>query len=231
MRKLLFRTLQYSWFMLGLFLISVSVVLMVQAQLGPSPWDVFHLGLTNYLPFTLGQIMIGVGVVMVGISWILGVRPYVASVVNMILIGVFVDLIFSWGWFPAPQEMVYRVLYMLVGIALSGLATGIYLSAKLGSGPRDSLMVALYRITGWRLGIVRTLIEVSVVILGYLLGGLVGVGTLLVSVTIGWFTEFFLNLFQGISHKPIFKKYVLSLLEPEEPKRNLCYANAKSKGD
>lgn len=203
--------------MLGLFLISVSIVLMVQAELGPSPWDVLHLGLTNHLPITLGQAMIGVGLIAVALSWVLGVTPYIATIVNLLLIGVFCDYIFAWGWFPAPEAMALRVVYMLVGVVVSGLATAIYLSANLGSGPRDSLMIALYRITGWRISIVRTILEVSAVIGGYLLGGLVGAGTIIFSITIGIFLQFFMNIFNKACKTSVFKKYVLSLREVKQP--------------
>lgn len=214
MRKFIFYILQSSWFLLGLFLVSVSVVLMVQAELGPPPWDVLHLGLTNHLPFTLGQVMIGVGLIALGISWVLGVRPYIASIVNMFLIGALVDLILAWGWFPVSEDMTVRVVYMLVGVVVLGLGSAVYLSANLGSGPRDSLMVALYRITGWRISIVRTILEVAAVVSGYLLGGLVGIGTIIFSLTAGIFLEFFMTMFKRISQRPFFQKHILSLREP-----------------
>lgn len=214
MRKLLFHLLQSSWYLLGLFLVSLAVVLMVQAELGPRPWEVLHLGLTNYVPLTLGQVMMVVGVLVVGLSWVLGVKPYIASVTNLIFTGVFVDYIFAWGWFPTPEAMALRVLYMLAGLIVLSLATGIYLSANLGSGPRDSLMIALRRITGWRIGVVRTMMEVTVVVVGVLLGGIVGVATLIFSVSVGWFTEFFINIIHRIGRHPAFEKYVLSLQEP-----------------
>jgi len=214
MRKLLFHLLRSSWYLLGLFLVSIAVVLMVQAELGPRPWEVLHLGLTNYLPLTLGQVMMTVGVIVVGLSWLLGVKPYIASVTNLIFTGVFVDYIFAWGWFPAPEVMAIKVLYMLAGLIVLSLATGIYLSANLGSGPRDSLMIALHRISGWRIGIVRTMMEVTVVVVGVLLGGIVGVGSLIFSVSVGWLTEFFIKRIYKIGQTPVFEKYVLSLQQP-----------------
>lgn len=211
MRKAIFLLLQYSWFLLGLFLVSISIVLMVQAELGPPPWDVLHLGLTHHLPYTLGQIMIGVGVLAIGVSWLLGVKPYIASIANLFLIGLQVDLIFSWGWFAVPEMMAVRVSYMLLGVVLISLGSGIYLSANLGSGPRDSLMIAIYRLTGWRIGLVRTILEIAAVIGGYLLGGLVGVGTIIFSLAIGPLLEFFMNGIKKITATAVYKKHILAL--------------------
>ncbi|MEG6616530.1 YitT family protein [Peptococcaceae bacterium 1198_IL3148] len=217
MKKLIFYILQYSWLLLGLFLYGAAIVLLLQARLGLTPWDVLHQGLTQYLPFTLGQVMIGVGAILVAITWLLGVKPGIGSILNMILIGVFVDQIIIWGLFPAPEAMGYRILYLVVGVLCCGLATGVYITANLGSGPRDSLMLALHNITGWRIGPVRTVIEVTVVIVGYLLGGLLGIGTLVFSLTIGWATEFFLTFFHKIGKTEVFVGFVNGLLEVKEP--------------
>ncbi|MTI80227.1 MAG: membrane protein [Firmicutes bacterium] len=213
MKKMIFYALQYTWLIAGLFTVGAAVVLLVQAHLGPTPWDVLHLGLTKYLPFSLGKIMIGMGMLLVALSWVLGVKPFTGSVLNMLLIGVFVDLIMQWGWFPVPTEIVFRVMYLVAGIIVFGLGTGIYMSANLGSGPRDSLMVALHQITGWRIGLVRTLLEVTVVTLGFLMGGLLGLGTLIFSLTIGWTAEFFLTTFKKISQQQIFQKAINNLLQ------------------
>jgi hypothetical protein len=216
MKKLAFYILQYSWLLLGLFLYGAAIVLLLQAKLGLTPWDVLHQGLTLYLPFTLGQVMIGVGVILVAITWFLGVKPGTGSILNMILIGVFVDLIIGWGLFPTPEAMVYRVLYLVIGVFCCGLATGVYITANLGSGPRDSLMLALNNITGWRIASVRTAIEVTVVIVGYLLGGLLGIGTLLFSLTIGWASEFFLDFFHKIGKTQTFTAFINGFLNVSE---------------
>lgn len=221
MKRAVFYILQYSWLITGLFILSMGIVLLIQAHLGPTPWDVLHLGLTLYLPFSLGQVLIGVGVLVVLLSWALGVKPYTGTVLNMILIGLFVDLLMKWGWFPVPGEILYRVIYLVVGIITCGMGTGIYISANLGSGPRDSLMLALHKITGWRIGVVRTILEVTVVTVGWLLGGLLGIGTLIFSLTIGWTSEFFLNLFYKINRHPAFQKAVGRLLE-EKPVLQNC---------
>ncbi|WP_051688341.1 YczE/YyaS/YitT family protein [Desulfofalx alkaliphila] len=207
MKKPLFYVLQYAWFVLGLLVLSLGIVLLVQAWLGPTPWDVLHLGLTNYLPFTFGQVMIGLGVLLVLISWLLGEKPYTGTLLNMVLIGIFVDIIMQGHLLPVPQHLAFRILYMVAGTLACGFATGVYISAKLGAGPRDSLMLALHRITGLRIGAVRTAMEVTVVVVGFLLGGHFGVGTIFFSVTIGWVTEFFLSLFRKIAQSERFSVF------------------------
>lgn len=194
-KKVLFYTLQLSWLMLGLFIYGLSIVFIVEAGLGVSPWDVFHLGAANYLPFTFGQIMIGAGFLCIAIALPMGIRPRLGTILNMIFIGVFTDLIMAGGWVPAAEDYLVRFLYLAVGVLCCGLATGVYITANMGTGPRDSLMMGLHRITGWRIGVVRTIIELTVTLLGFLLGGPVGLGTLAFSLTIGFSSELFLSLF------------------------------------
>ena len=212
MKKMIFYLLWYSCFMLGLFFISMSVVLLVQAGLGPMSWEVLHLGLQNYLPLTLGQVVIATGVVVVVISWILGVKPYIGTVINALSIGPFIDLIMHWNLFPEPQMLAYRIAYLIAGIIVCGLGGALYMKTDLGYGPRDSLMIALHRITGRRIGVVRTVIEVVVVTVGWLLGGLFGPGTVVVSLTVGWSTELFLNIFDKIKASDSFINFKNSML-------------------
>ncbi|AQS59860.1 YczE/YyaS/YitT family protein [Desulforamulus ferrireducens] len=196
MKKTIFHLLQLSWLMLGLFLFGLSIVLIIQAQLGISPWDVLHMGLTSYLPFTFGQIMIGTGLLCVLLAYPMGVKPSSGTILNMIFIGVFADIILNQGWIPAYDSYLVRLLYLFIGVMGCGFATGMYISARMGTGPRDSLMVGLHKITGWRIGVVRTAIELTVVGLGFLLGGPVGLGTVVFSLSIGWATEFSMHFFK-----------------------------------
>ncbi|MEG6511821.1 membrane protein [Desulforamulus ruminis] len=213
MRRTMLYGLQLAWFMLGLFIFGFAISLMVKAGLGVASWDVLHLGLTHYLSFTFGQIMIGSGVICVIVAVFLGVRPTLGTVLNMIFIGVFVDLINKMALLPDPVSNAWRWSYLLFGIVLCGLATGLYITAALGTGPRDSLMVGLHQVTGWRIGPVRTLIEVSVVLLGYLLSGPIGWGTLVFSLTIGWTTEYSLKFFYWCGNRRWFKQLIGSMGE------------------
>lgn len=220
MKKLLFNSLKYSWLILGLWVLSTSIVMLIQAGLGPTPWDVFHLGVSSHVPFSLGQVMIGTGVVFIALSWVLGIKPFTGSILNMMLVGIFVDIMQQWGWFPIVHSLWFKVGYFVPGVVLCGLGTGMYISAKLGSGPRDSMMLALSKISGWRIGIVRTGMEVSVVVIGVLLGGQFGVGTIIFSLSIGWVTEFFLGFFEYLIERPFFKRVKGTLNQPL-PQKNI----------
>lgn len=212
MKRVIFHLLRLSWLMLGLFIFGFAINFLVEAQLGVSPWDVLHLGLTNYIPFTFGQIMIGAGLVCIVGSIPLGVKPSQATILNMIFVGIFTDLIMTAGWVPPQDSYLVRILYLLLGILGCGLGTGVYMTANMGTGPRDSLMMGLYKVTGWRIGVVRTIIEIAAVTIGYFLGGPVGAGTLAFCLTIGWSSEVFLNLFAYCAKQDWFTRKI-SLLK------------------
>jgi uncharacterized membrane protein YczE len=167
----------------GLALYGVSLAFLLRAGLGLAPWDVLHQGLAGLLGATVGQMVIAVSFVVL-LLWIpLRERPGFGTIANALLVGVFVDLTLivldDAGPWPA------RVGLLLAGILLNGLATALYIGASLGSGPRDGLMTALVRRTGRSVRVVRTTLELTVLAAGWLLGGTVGVGTLLYAVAIG----------------------------------------------
>lgn len=167
----------------GLLLYGASLGMMVRSSLGLAPWDVLHSGAIGYLPLTLGQAVI-LASVLVLVLWVpLRERPGVGTVANALLVGLSADA--TLALLPAPESVAPRVALLLGGVALNGLATALYIGAQLGRGPRDGLMTGLARRTGWSLRAVRTGIEVTVVLLGLLLGGVAGVGTLLYAVAIG----------------------------------------------
>jgi uncharacterized membrane protein YczE len=168
---------------LGLALYGLSLALVLRAGLGLAPWDVLHQGLAERLGLSIGTVLIAVSFVVL-LLWVpLRERPGVGTIANALLVGVFVDLTLlvvpdAEGW-PA------RVALLLLGVGLNGVATALYIGARLGPGPRDGLMTGLVRRSGRSVRLVRTLIEASVLVTGWLLGGTVGVGTLLYAVAIG----------------------------------------------
>jgi uncharacterized membrane protein YczE len=168
---------------LGLALYGVSLALVLRAGLGLAPWDVLHQGLAGILGTTVGQMVIAVSFVVL-LLWIpLRERPGFGTVANAILVGVFVDLTMvvlddAGSWWA-------RVALLLAGVGLNGLATALYIGASFGAGPRDGLMTGLVRRTGRSVRVVRTVLEVTVLAAGWLLGGTVGVGTLLHALAIG----------------------------------------------
>lgn len=166
--------------------------LQVKADLGLDPWDVLHQGLTERIGvLSFGTVTQVVGLVVL-LCWIpLRQRPGFGTVSNILLIGFSVDA--ALAVLPTPNSLPVQVGYLVAGIVLNGVASATYVGARLGPGPRDGLMTGLHMRTGWSLRLLRTGIEVTVLIIGWLLGGTVGVGTLLYAVTIGPLTQFFLR--------------------------------------
>ena len=168
---------------LGLVLYGVSLAMMLRSGLGLAPWDVFHQGLTRHLPLTIGQAVVAASFVVL-LLWIpLREKPGVGTIANAVLVGVSVDATLL--LLPAPDGMVWRIVLLVAGVVGNALATAMYIGAQLGRGPRDGLMTGLARRTGRSLRLVRTALEVSVVVLGVLLGGTLGVGTVVYAFAIG----------------------------------------------
>jgi uncharacterized membrane protein YczE len=174
----------------GLTLYGVALGLMVRAQQGLAPWDVLHSGLARWLPLSLGQVLIATSFVVLLLWLPLGEKPGIGTVANAVVIGLALDATITLvppvsGWLP-------QSLLMLVGVLLNGVASAAYIGAQLGRGPRDGLMTGLARTTGGSLRLIRTAIEVVVVLTGLLLGGSVGIGTLAYALSIGPLTQAFL---------------------------------------
>jgi uncharacterized membrane protein YczE len=176
--------------LLGLVLYGVSMAMLVRATLGVMPWDVLHQGVARHVPLTFGQVVIGVSVAVL-LLWIpLRQPPGLGTVANTVVIGLVVDP--ALAWLAAPESWAGRTGLMLAGLVLNGVATALYIGAQLGPGARDGLMTGLARRTGWSLRLVRTGIEVAVVLLGWALGGVLGVATVLYALLIGPLTQAFL---------------------------------------
>jgi uncharacterized membrane protein YczE len=169
-----------------------SMALMIKAGLGLDPWDVFHQGLAERTGLSFGLItaIVGVGVLL---AWIpLRNRPGIGTVANVIVIAVVVDA--SLAVLPAPSAMPIRIALMLGAVVLNAISTVLYIGAGLGPGPRDGLMTGLVARTGLSVRLVRTSIEATVLIVGWLLGGTVGVGTVVYALGIGPLVQLFVRL-------------------------------------
>ena len=171
----------------GLFLFAAGIVLTLRANVGVGPWDVLHQGLTRVLPISFGQANILVGVLIVVTSWRLGIPPRLGTLANMLLIGAFADLILTHGLIPdlSALPLAARLPLDALGVLMVGFGCGLYIRAGLGAGPRDGLMLALTHRLGFRVAVVRAGIELTVIATGLLLGGTVGVGTLIFALGIG----------------------------------------------
>jgi uncharacterized membrane protein YczE len=167
----------------GLVLYGVSMALMVRSSLGVMPWDVLHQGLSRRLGWSLGSVTIVVGALVL-LAWIpLRERPGLGTLSNVVVVGLAVDAVLA--VLPAPGGLPGRAALAAAGILLNGVATAAYIGVRLGPGPRDGLMTGLVRRTGGPLGPIRTAIEVTVVLTGWLLGGTLGVVTMLYALSIG----------------------------------------------
>lgn len=178
----------------GLWLFGVSLGLMVQGTLGVAPWDVLHLALTRFVPLSLGQVVIAASLVVL-VAWIpLREKPGLGTVANAVVVGLAADA--TLAMVVEPDAMAARLAFVVGGVVLNGVATALYIGAQFGRGPRDGLMTGLARRTGTSLRLVRTIIEVVVVVLGLLLGGRFGaefgVGTVLYALAIGPLAQAFL---------------------------------------
>ncbi len=179
--------------LVGLFLFGFGISLMVRGGLGTAPWDVLTLGIISHLPLSFGLTTVLLSIVVL-LCWIpLRERPGLGTVLNVVMIGPSADI--GLLILPETTQLWARILYLLAGVATIGLATGLYIGSRFGPGARDGLMTGLHRVTRLPIWIVRTSIEVTVVLLGWLLGGNVGVGTLLFALTIGPLCQFFLRIF------------------------------------
>jgi uncharacterized membrane protein YczE len=183
----------------GLVGYGLSMALMIEARLGLDPWDVFHQGLSGRTHLTIGTITIIVGALVL-LLWIpLRQRPGIGTVSNVVVVGLAVDA--GLALLPTPEPLAARIGFLAAGIALNGLATGLYIGARLGPGPRDGLMTGYVALTsrdgrrGRSIRLVRTTIEVAVLAVGFLLGGTVGVGTVAYALLIGPLAHYFIPLF------------------------------------
>ena len=178
----------------GLFLFAVGVVMNLYSNLGMSPWGVLQVGIANHVPLTLGQVSQLVGLAVLVIGWVLGFPPGFATLMNMYFIGFFIDLTMEWGLVPRYDGLLGGYLLLFGSVVAIGMGSYLYMSPMLGAGPRDGLMLGFVHKLDRPVSQVRGAIEVTVLVLGYLLGGPVGVGTVITALTVGVSVQFFLRL-------------------------------------
>lgn len=169
----------------GLFLFAVGIVMTINANIGLAPWDVFHQGLSNVLGITMGQASIIVGVVVVGVDFFAGERIGWGTLGNMVFIGLFIDFLMLNNLIPQMQFFIAGVLQMVTGLFVIGIASYLYIGAGMGCGPRDGLMVALLKKTGRSVSLIRGILEGGALVCGWLLGGTVGLGTVITALLTG----------------------------------------------
>jgi len=202
--KLVVKVLQLFF---GLFLYALGIVITINANIGLAPWDVFHQGLGFILNTTMGFAGIGVGFILILINLFLKERVGWGTIANMIFIGLFLDIIMKNNWIPVFHGLFFQFFMACVGLFIIGVASVFYIRTGLGAGPRDALMIALKKKTGKSVQFIRNSIEIAVLVLGYLLGGFVGIGTIFMSLSVGFFVQLAFKLFHfdvnSIEHRTI----------------------------
>lgn len=165
---------------------SLGIVFMIKADVGATPWDVLHVGLHYQFGLTIGTWSIGVGIAILTLAALISKEfPKIGAFLNMLLVGVFIDLYFLLPMIQTPDDWIGKSIMFAVGLLLNGYGMGLYISAAFGAGPRDSLMIALTVKTGWKMKYVRAVIEIMVLLVGWQLGGPVFIGTVVYSLVIG----------------------------------------------
>jgi uncharacterized membrane protein YczE len=190
-RKRLPRRLSQLYIVLVLY--GLAAALQVRSGLGLDPWDVFHQGLARHIGLAIGTVVIVVGASVL-LLWIpLRQWPGLGTLSNVVLIGVSMNC--SLMWLPRVHALGWRITDLLAGVVLCSIATGMYIGANLGPGPRDGLMTGLARRTGRSIRLTRTSLELTVLATGWLLGGTVGIGTVVFAVAIGPLVQIFMPIF------------------------------------
>jgi uncharacterized membrane protein YczE len=172
---------------LGLVLFALGIVLLLESGLGLPPWDVLNQGIADITPLSFGTANIAVALVVLVVAWSLGARIGPGTVANAILIGLTVDVLLAFEAIDDLSELPLagRIVMMVAGILITGIGSAFYIGAGMGAGPRDSLMLVSSRRTGIRIGITRASIEVAATVVGFALGGTVGIGTIAFAFGIG----------------------------------------------
>ena len=192
----------------GLFLFALGIVLTLKANVGYAPWDVFHYGFAETVGISFGQTSILIGLVILLVLMLFKEKLGLGSIANMILIGVFIDVLLFINIIPELNNLVLGILMLIGGLFTVALGTYFYIKSAFGIGPRDNLMVVFTRATRIPVGICRSIVEVAVTIGGYFLGGLVGIGTLISVVAIGVCVQIVFRLFKfdinSVKHESIY---------------------------
>lgn len=189
--------IRWSFFMVGMMFLALGIALTIRGNiLGIAPWDVFHVGLFMNFGLSIGMWSILSGLLLVlGTSLYSKRWPLIGTWLNMILVGLFTD-VFLW-LLPVVSHPTVQIVLFISGVGVMGLGVGMYIASNVGAGPRDSLMLILMEKTGWTVKRVRTLLEVVVAIFGWLLGGPIGVGTVIIALTLGYIVHYTLILSQN----------------------------------
>ncbi|HZW50110.1 MAG TPA: hypothetical protein VFF80_08315 [Bacillota bacterium] len=195
----------------GLFLFALGIVVTMRGNIGYAPWDVFHTGIAKTTGISIGTASIIVGILIGIFTALMGEKIGLGTLGNMVLIGFFIDLLLNLNFIPLAAGFFYGILMMIVGMFIIALATYFYIGSGFGAGPRDSLMVALTRKTHLPVGLCRGSIELIVLAIGWKLGGMVGLGTVISALTTGFCVQITFHLLRfnvvAVQHETLAQTY------------------------
>lgn len=180
----------------GIFLYAVGIVVTLNANIGYAPWDVLHVGFANTVGISIGTASILAGFLTIIVAVLLGEKLGLGTIINMIFIGLFIDLIRATGIIPVVSNLAVGIVMLILGLFIIAVATYFYVGSGFGAGPRDSLMVAVTRKTKLPVGVCRGTIEVLAVFIGWRLGGMAGIGTVISALAIGFCVQLTFRFFK-----------------------------------
>ncbi|MEG2338696.1 MAG: hypothetical protein RSB66_06405 [Clostridium sp.] len=181
---------------IGFCFCALGIVLTINANLGLSPWDVLHEGIYNITGMTMGKASIAVGTIVVIVNIVLHENLGWGTIINMVLVGILMDVLMLNHLVPIANSFIMGIIMMFLGMFLLGVGCVLYLGSGLGSGPRDGMMVAIQKKTGKSLTLIRGSMEVFALIVGYFLGGTVGIGTIISAIGLGYCIDLAFKIFK-----------------------------------
>ncbi|MCR1900000.1 membrane protein [Irregularibacter muris] len=188
--------IRYIKLFMGIFIISVGVVMTIYANLGTGPLDVFHIGLSQITALSIGQSVQVTGVVIIGIGLILKIIPGIGTIINMYFVGFFIDLVIHTNLFFTPMTFLGKFILLIVGLTVISQGAYLYLSSCLGAGPIDGLLIGMIRKLDKSVSVIKTTIELIIAIIGFLLGGPLGIGTLISAFGFGSLLQITFNIWK-----------------------------------
>lgn len=207
---------RYLKLYIGLFMCALGCIMILKADLGLSPWDVLHQGISKTTGITIGQASIGLGITIVLLDIFLGQPIGLGTVLNFLSIGLFMDMILYLDFIPVKESYLYRAVLLMIGILFYAYGTFFYMVQGMGCGPRDGFMQIITKKTKYSVGIIKNIIELSALGSGWLLGGKVGVGTVVTAISMGIFLQIFFKVYKmdikTLKHRNI-KEEILHLKE------------------
>ena len=187
---------RYLKLYIGLFMCALGCIMILKADLGLSPWDVLHQGISKTTGITIGQASIGLGITIVLLDIFLGQPIGLGTVLNFLSIGLFMDLILYLDFIPVKESYLYRGILLMTGIFFYAYGTFFYMIQGMGCGPRDGFMQIITKKIKYPVGIIKNIIELSALGSGWLLGGKVGVGTVITAISMGIFLQIFFKVYK-----------------------------------